>query len=322
MVIECYSQERSCSTFYGLTSERFCKLNRVWCECHERTFEMSQSIDMRRTAYVTLRGFLAISWAILQTIKMNEDDTTNSSRIFVKITMQEVTGKMGLPTLKENFADPEIKALRDQLLHECRTWCSHRRNARASHSEMCLVLSWSNAVQCWRPNHRLPTVPRIPTASSDTTSSDSDSDSDATDGPRDRDRRRRSPSPPRRPQQDSPRRRRDDSRSPSPPPRPRRDEPRPRRDDSRSPSPPRSRRNVDRRDDARGSHGRDRRESPARYRRRSVSDSGSPPRRRYDCSRERSPPPPPRESARDRDRDRDYDRRRDDSRDRYRDRRR
>ena len=65
-------------------------------------------------------------------------------------------------------------------------------------------------------------------------------------------------------------------------------------------------------DDRRGNYGRERR--------RSVSDSGSPPRRRYDRSRERSPPP--RESVLDRDRDRDYDRRRDDSRDRYRDRRR
>ena len=43
---------------------------------------------------------------------MNEDDTTSSSRIFVKIMIQEVvTGSMGLPTLSERFADPEIKAV-------------------------------------------------------------------------------------------------------------------------------------------------------------------------------------------------------------------
>ena len=41
---------------------------------------------------------------------MNEDDTTSSSRIFVKVMMQEVTESMGLPTLKERFSDPEIKA--------------------------------------------------------------------------------------------------------------------------------------------------------------------------------------------------------------------
>jgi pre-mRNA-splicing factor CWC22 len=52
-----------------------------------------------------------MSWAVLQVIKTNEDDTTSSSRTFVKIMMQEETVSMGLPTLKERFADAEIKAL-------------------------------------------------------------------------------------------------------------------------------------------------------------------------------------------------------------------
>ncbi|KAH8991148.1 hypothetical protein EDB86DRAFT_2831003 [Lactarius hatsudake] len=76
---------------------------------------------------------------------MNEDDTTSSSRIFVKIMMQEVTESMGLPTLKDRFADPEIKALRDQLLHKCRTWCFHRRYARAS--QKC-ASSYHGATPC------------------------------------------------------------------------------------------------------------------------------------------------------------------------------
>jgi len=42
---------------------------------------------------------------------MNEDDTTSLSRIFVKIMIQEVTESTGLPTLKERFAEPEIKVL-------------------------------------------------------------------------------------------------------------------------------------------------------------------------------------------------------------------
>jgi pre-mRNA-splicing factor CWC22 len=120
MVIECCSQERSYSTFYGLTSERFCKLNRVWCECYERAFEtyydtIHRYETNRLRNIARLFGHLlandAMSWAVLQAIKMNEDDTTSSSRIFVKIMMQEVTESMGLPTLKERFADPEIKAL-------------------------------------------------------------------------------------------------------------------------------------------------------------------------------------------------------------------
>jgi pre-mRNA-splicing factor CWC22 len=36
------------------------------------------------------------SWAILQAIKMNKDDNTSSSRIFVKIMKQKDTESMGL----------------------------------------------------------------------------------------------------------------------------------------------------------------------------------------------------------------------------------
>ena len=37
----------------------------------------------------------AISWTVLQVIKMNEDDTTSSSQIFVKIMMEDVMESMG-----------------------------------------------------------------------------------------------------------------------------------------------------------------------------------------------------------------------------------
>jgi len=87
----------------------------------------------------------AISWAVLQVIKMNEGDTTSSSCIFVKIMTQEVTKSMGLPTLKERFVDPEINALytgmspldNPQRKHfsinyftSIGLWCPYRRDAR------------------------------------------------------------------------------------------------------------------------------------------------------------------------------------------------
>ena len=40
---------------------------------------------------------------------MNEDDTTSSSRIFIKILFQEVTEGMGLKKLAERFADPSLR---------------------------------------------------------------------------------------------------------------------------------------------------------------------------------------------------------------------
>lgn len=118
MVIECCSQERSYSTFYGLIGERFCKLNRVWTDCFEQAFTTYYTTIHR---YETNRlrniarffGHLvatdSISWLVFECIKINEDDTTSSSRIFVKIMMGEVQEAMGLKLLAERFKDSEVK---------------------------------------------------------------------------------------------------------------------------------------------------------------------------------------------------------------------
>ncbi|KAF5318018.1 hypothetical protein D9619_012257 [Psilocybe cf. subviscida] len=118
MIIECCSQERSYSTFYGLIGERFSKLNRVWTDACEHAFNNYYTTIHR---YETNRlrniarffGHLfstdAISWMAFGCVHINEDDTTSSSRIFVKIMMQEMMESMGLKTLGERFRDPEVK---------------------------------------------------------------------------------------------------------------------------------------------------------------------------------------------------------------------
>ncbi|KAH9999062.1 hypothetical protein BJV77DRAFT_978730 [Russula vinacea] len=311
MIIECCSQERSYSNFYGLVSERFCKLNRVWNECYERAFEtyfetIHRYETNRLRNIARLFGHLiandAMSWAVLQVIKMNEDDTTSSSRIFVKIMMQEVTESMGLPTLKQRFADPEIKAL-------C-TGMFPLDNPKNTRFAINYFTSIGLGAVTEEMREHLKNAPRLimeqrramleaessssdtssdTDSSSDITSSDSDGESDASDGTRDRRSPRRSASPPRHFRRDSPPRRgRDDSRSPSPPRRPRRDSPRRGRDDSRSPSPPPPRR-------PRRTHPSVTISSPRRLRR----DS---PRRAPKRDDSRTPSPPPRSRRDDDDR--------------------
>ena len=118
MVIECCSQERSYSKFYGLIGERFCKLNRVWTDCFEQAFrEYYETIHRYETNRLrNIARFFghmvasdAISWVCFECVKMNEDDTTSSSRIYIKILMTEMMESMGLATLKERFQDPEVK---------------------------------------------------------------------------------------------------------------------------------------------------------------------------------------------------------------------
>ncbi|KAJ8457633.1 hypothetical protein ONZ51_g11413 [Trametes cubensis] len=119
MIIECCSQERSYSTFYGLIGERFCRLNRVWFDCFEQAFrdyyETIHRYETNRLRNIArFFGHLiasdAVSWTVLDCIKLTEEDTTSSSRIFIKILFQEVTESMGLKMVAERFKDPEVKA--------------------------------------------------------------------------------------------------------------------------------------------------------------------------------------------------------------------
>ncbi|ELU43819.1 cell cycle control protein (Cwf22), putative [Rhizoctonia solani AG-1 IA] len=118
MIVECCSQERSYSNFYGLIGERFCKVNRVWCESFEEAFanyyETIHRYETNRLRNIArFFGHLiatdGISWAVFSVVKINEDDTTSSSRIFVKILMQELQESMGLKTMSERFKDPTMR---------------------------------------------------------------------------------------------------------------------------------------------------------------------------------------------------------------------
>ncbi|KAF9647287.1 MIF4G-domain-containing protein [Thelephora ganbajun] len=119
MVIECCSQERSYSTFYGLVGERFCRLNRVWFDCFETAFgtyyDTIHRYETNRLRNISrffghLLASDAISWNAMGCIKLTEEDTTSSSRIFVKIMLGEMQESMGLKVLKERFADEEVKS--------------------------------------------------------------------------------------------------------------------------------------------------------------------------------------------------------------------
>ncbi|CEQ39970.1 SPOSA6832_01542, partial [Sporobolomyces salmonicolor] len=124
MVIECCSQERTFSKFYGLMGERFCKLNQTWQMAYEQCF-VNYYATIHRYETNRLRNIArffghllmtdAISWTVLETIKMNEDDTTSSSRIFVKIMFQEVVEGMGLAKLKERLREDNLQPFLENI---------------------------------------------------------------------------------------------------------------------------------------------------------------------------------------------------------------
>ncbi|KAL9932639.1 hypothetical protein V8E36_008338 [Tilletia maclaganii] len=112
MIIECCSQERTFNKFYAHISERFCKLNRMWSGCFEQCFHnyydtihRYETNRLRNIArlFGSLLATDSISWASLEAIHMNEDDTTSSSRIFTKIMFQEMQEILGLKELITRF---------------------------------------------------------------------------------------------------------------------------------------------------------------------------------------------------------------------------
>ncbi|QSL64508.1 hypothetical protein MERGE_001809 [Pneumocystis wakefieldiae] len=118
MIIECCSQERTYSRFYGLIGERFCKVNRFWTENFEQTFlnyyDIIHRYETNRLRNIaTFFGHLlssdAISWHVMRCIHLNEDETTSSSRIFVKILFQELMGVLGIHELDERLKDPLLQ---------------------------------------------------------------------------------------------------------------------------------------------------------------------------------------------------------------------
>ena len=48
----------------------------------------------------------AVSWQVLTRIRLTEEGTTSSSRIFLKILFQELTDYMGLRKLNQRLKDP------------------------------------------------------------------------------------------------------------------------------------------------------------------------------------------------------------------------
>jgi len=109
MLIECCSQERTFLRYYAMVSARFCLLDRRWKFAFEDALK-SQYSTIHRLETNKLRNVAKLfahlfhthsfSWENLSVIHLNEEETTSSSRIFIKILLQEMAEAMGMHKLK------------------------------------------------------------------------------------------------------------------------------------------------------------------------------------------------------------------------------
>lgn len=124
MIIECCSQERTYSKFYGLIGERFAKLNRLWTDLFEQSFAKYYD-TIHRYETNRLRNIArffghmlssdGIGWHVLSVVHLNEEETTSSSRIFIKILFQDLAEALGIPKLQARLKDEFLRPSFDGL---------------------------------------------------------------------------------------------------------------------------------------------------------------------------------------------------------------
>ncbi|XP_045761053.1 pre-mRNA-splicing factor CWC22 homolog isoform X2 [Maniola jurtina] len=118
MFLDCCAEQRTYEKFYGLLAQRFCNINRIYISPFEEIFKDSYStahrLDTNRLRNVSkffahLLFTDSISWEVLECVKLNEEDTTSSSRIYIKILFQELAEYMGLKKLNDRLQDPTLQ---------------------------------------------------------------------------------------------------------------------------------------------------------------------------------------------------------------------
>eukprot|EP00924_Labyrinthula_sp_SR-Ha-C_P009239 snap_masked-scaffold_2-processed-gene-17.32-mRNA-1 protein AED:0.06 eAED:0.10 QI:0/0/0/1/1/1/2/0/635 len=118
MLIDCCAQEKTFTKFFGLLASRLSTISLPYKHCFElafkNRFETSHRMatnEMRNIA--KLFAFLmadenTISWEnVFIHVKLNEEETNSSSRIFLKILFQELLSHLGLKKLKQKLFESE-----------------------------------------------------------------------------------------------------------------------------------------------------------------------------------------------------------------------
>ena len=118
MILDACAQQRTYERFFGLLAQRFCQLKKEFVEHYEEIFKQ-QYETCHRLETVKLRNvskFLShllytdsISWGVFECVHLNEDETTSSSRVYLKNLLLDLSEHMGIVKMKERFADVTLQ---------------------------------------------------------------------------------------------------------------------------------------------------------------------------------------------------------------------
>jgi len=117
MIIDCCAQEKSYRRFYGLLAQRFAVLQQPFKECLEKLFmeyyDMIHVFDSNKLRNIS-KFFShqlysdAIGWEVFHVIKLNEDETNSSKRIFIMILFKELAEFLGVKRLNERLQNKDM----------------------------------------------------------------------------------------------------------------------------------------------------------------------------------------------------------------------
>jgi pre-mRNA-splicing factor CWC22 len=120
MLIECCAQERTFLRYFGLVAARFCMIHSKYQAAFSEAFRAQyaaahrlETNPLRNTAkfFSHLLHTDALPWTVLEFVRLNEDETTPSSRIFVKVMFQELVEYMGLGKLRSRLEDAALEVV-------------------------------------------------------------------------------------------------------------------------------------------------------------------------------------------------------------------
>ncbi|XP_047967647.1 pre-mRNA-splicing factor CWC22 homolog [Salvia hispanica] len=121
MLLECCGEETTYSRYYGLLGQRLCLMNRIHQESFEKCFADQYSMIHQEVETVKLRNVAklfahllamdALHWRILDCIQLTEEETTSSSRIFLKIFFHELSGHLGIWLLNQRLSQDSFESI-------------------------------------------------------------------------------------------------------------------------------------------------------------------------------------------------------------------
>ncbi|EYU41985.1 hypothetical protein ABFS82_10G007400 [Erythranthe guttata] len=113
MLLECCSNETTYLRYYGLLGQRFCTINEVYRDTFKKCFVQQYSTiqqletnKIRKLAmfFAHLLATNALTWHVLAYIRLTKEDTTSSSRIFIKFLFKDLSEQLGIRLLNERLS--------------------------------------------------------------------------------------------------------------------------------------------------------------------------------------------------------------------------